>query len=232
LFCVAEFPEVTAMSSAEVALGEMALGRLVTELGQSTPGPGGGAAAATACSLAAGLVEMSARFTLARPDYADRPDELQTALARAGQLRGLALDLGQRELGAYAPVVEALALSGSDPERPARLSAALSAASEAPLEIARVGAELAELGVELARTGNPNLIGDVITGVLLAEAGCRAAACLVTINLGDAAGDQRISKVAQLTRQAAAARKEALTLSSSRRPPKRSLNEGRHKDAR
>ena len=220
------------MNGTELALGDMALGRLVDELAQRTPAPGGGAAAATACSLAAGLVEMSARFTLARPDYADRPDELENALARAMQLRGMALELGKRELSAYAPVVEAMSLDLADPERPARLSAALSAAAQTPLEIARVGAQLAELGVELARTGNPNLVGDAITGVLLAEAGCRAAASLVTINLASAAGDQRISEVAQLTRHALGARQEALALATSRRAPRRSLNEGGHKEGR
>ena len=220
------------MNKGEVTLEEMALGRLVAELAQSTPAPGGGAAAATACSLAAGLVEMSARFTLSRPEYADRPDELRGALARAGQLRALALELGQRELSAYVPVLEALALDGGDPERPARLSAALSAAAQTPLEIARVGGELAELGVELARTGNPNLVGDAITGVLLADAGCRAAACLVTINLTNAAGDQRLAEVAQLSRHASVARQEALALASSKRAPKRSLNEGGHKETR
>src|ERR1039458_8786831 len=127
------------MNQSEFALGEMALGRLVYGLAQRPLAPGGGPAAATACGLAAGLVEMSARFTLARPDYADRPDELQGALARAGQLRALALELGQRELSAYVPVLEALALDGADPERPARLSAALSAAAQAPLASARVG---------------------------------------------------------------------------------------------
>ena len=113
------------MNQPEVALGEMALGRLVAELAQNTPAPGGGAAAATACSLAAGLVEMSARFTLARPDYTEDPDELHSALARAGQLRALALELGQRELSAYVPVLDALALDTADPQRPVRLAAAL-----------------------------------------------------------------------------------------------------------
>jgi methenyltetrahydrofolate cyclohydrolase len=220
------------MSPAEVALQEIPLGRLVAELAQNTPAPGGGAAAATACSLGAGLVEMSARFTLARPDYTHDPDELRSALARAGQLRALALELGQRELSAYVPVLDAMALDTADPQRPARLAAALSAAAQTPLEIARVGAELAELGLGLARAGNPNLIGDAITGVLLAEAGCRAAACLVTINLADAVGDQRIAAVNQLTRHASAARQEALALTSSRRAPRRSLNEGGHKEAR
>jgi formiminotetrahydrofolate cyclodeaminase len=219
------------MNQPEVALGEMALGRLVAELAQNTPAPGGGAAAATACSLAAGLVEMSARFTLARPDYSDDPDQLQSALARAGELRAATLELGQRELSAYVPVLDALALDIADPGRPAALTAALSAAAQTPLEIARVGAELAELGLGLARAGNPNLIGDAITGVLLAEAGCRAATCLVTINLADAVGDQRLAEVAQLTRHASGARQEALALASSRRPPRRSLNEGGHKEA-
>ena len=56
-------------------------------------------------------------------------------------------------------------------------------ASQSPLAIAGVGAELAELAADLARTGNRNLAGDAIAGALLAEAAAQAAARLVAINL-------------------------------------------------
>jgi len=112
------------------------------------------------------------------------PDRDQTA-ERANELRARALDLAEIELHAYEPVLEALRLPREQPERGARVQAATEEASESPLEIARVGAELAELAAELVRTGNQNLAGDAIAGALLAEASAQAAARLVTINLGD-----------------------------------------------
>ena len=52
-----------------------------------------------------------------------------------------------------------------------------------PLEISEIGAELARLATEVASTGNPNLLGDALSAVLLAEAATAAATTLVEINL-------------------------------------------------
>ena len=60
------------------------------------------------------------------------------------------LELGERELSAYEPVLEAFALDAGDPDREARLRAALSDAADSPLEIARAAAVVASLGAELA----------------------------------------------------------------------------------
>ena len=124
-------------------------------------------------AVAAALVAMAANFTQV-------PDE---AYARAGQLRTRALELAEIELHAYEPVLEALRLPRDDPERPDRVSAAQAEASKSPLEVARVGADVAELAADLARGGNPNLTGDAIAGALMAEAAAQAAARLVAINL-------------------------------------------------
>ena len=134
------------------------------------------------------------------------PDGDQTA-ARAGRLRARALDLAETELRAYAPVIEALRLPREDPERAARISAARERASLSPLEVARVGAEVAALAAELARTGNPNLAGDAIAGALLAEASAQAAARLVAINLTDGPA---VIEATDLARRALVAREEAL----------------------
>ncbi len=109
---------------------------------------------------------MAAAFT---------PGGSETA-ERARELRARALELAEVELHAYEPVLEALRLPRDDPERAGRVRAAQDAASESPLEVARIAAELAELASELARTGNPNLAGDAIAGALLAEASAQAAA--------------------------------------------------------
>jgi hypothetical protein len=47
--------------------------------------------------------------------------------------------------------------------------------------------EVGRLARRLEAEGNPNLRGDAVTGRLLAEAGCRAAAELVAANLPEGA---------------------------------------------
>jgi methenyltetrahydrofolate cyclohydrolase len=152
--------------------------------------------AATACALAAAVVEMAANFT-----------QGSAAFERAGQLRSRALELAEVELHAYEPVLEALRLPHDDPDRTARVEAAEIEASRSPVEIAQVGAELAELAAELARTGNPNLSGDAIAGALIAEAAAQAAARLVAINLTEGPA---VEQARQLAGRALAARQRAL----------------------
>jgi methenyltetrahydrofolate cyclohydrolase len=140
---------------------------------------------------------MAAAFT---------PDREPVA-RRAGELRARALELAEVELHAYEPVLEALRLPREDPARADRVRAARDTASESPLEIARVGAELAELAADLARSGNRNLAGDAIAGALVAEAAAQAAARLVAINLTDGPA---VGEAAALARRALTARDEAL----------------------
>jgi methenyltetrahydrofolate cyclohydrolase len=162
-----------------------------------TPAPGGGSSAACACAVSAALVEMAAAFT---------PDREPVA-SRARELRIRALDLAEIELHAYEPVLEALRLPRDDPSRAGQVEAAQATASESPLAIASVAAELAELAADLARTGNQNLAGDAIAGTLIAEASAQAAARLVTINLAEGSA---VSEATEFARRALKAREEAL----------------------
>jgi formiminotetrahydrofolate cyclodeaminase len=188
------------MELSEQALADHTLRELLDSVAARTPAPGGGSAAALTASIAAGLVQMTARFTVGREDAADE----------AGVLRERLLELGERELHAYEPVLEALALDAGVPERAARLRGALSDAADSPLEIARAARSVAQLAAELAATGNANLTGDAITGAALAEAACSAAARLTQINLARVPSDPRLDEAAELTRQASAARAKAL----------------------
>jgi formiminotetrahydrofolate cyclodeaminase len=95
------------------------------------------------------------------------------------------------------------------PLRERRLDEARSHAADVPLEAAEASATIAELAAEAARVGNEHLTGDAITGALLAEAGCRAAARLVEINLAGRA-DARQARVTEAVRRAGAAREDAL----------------------
>jgi len=171
---------------------------LLDDIAARTPAPGGGTTAALACALAAALAEMAARFAE------------DGSVARAGELRAAALDLAERELTTYAPVLEAARLPRDDPQRAARLAAALAAAADPPLALCRVAAATAELAAEAVRGGTPALEGDATTAVLLAEAACRSAARLAELNLAATPADPRLTELAALTARAAAARAAVL----------------------
>lgn len=146
------------------------------------PAPGGGACAAVTVGLAAGLCAMAARFSTATvPDAA-------TVVEQAEGLRARAQGLAQQDAEAYTQVLTAYRLPSSDPQaRRQSIEAALSAAAEPPLAVAEAAVEVGRLARRLEAEGNPNLRGDAVTGRLLAEAGCRAAAELVAANLPEGA---------------------------------------------
>ncbi|MGH8969493.1 MAG: cyclodeaminase/cyclohydrolase family protein, partial [Actinomycetes bacterium] len=77
--------------------------------------------------------------------------------------------------------------------QPGERAQALSDATDVPLAVAEVAAEVAALADGLARDGNPRLRGDAVAGVLLAAAAAETAAVLVGENLPD---DPRAARAA------------------------------------
>jgi formiminotetrahydrofolate cyclodeaminase len=166
--------------------------RFLDAVAERTPAPGGGAAAALACALGAALVEMAARFA-----------SLDDAVARASALRAEAQRLGEEDLAAYAPVLEALALPRDDPSRAGRVRDASSAAAEVPLAVAEAAASVAELARAVAAGGRPALRGDALAGADIAAGAARAAARLVEINLTDVGDDGRVVRAGAAVTRAA-----------------------------
>ncbi|HWN35478.1 MAG TPA: cyclodeaminase/cyclohydrolase family protein [Pseudonocardia sp.] len=144
------------------------------------PAPSGGAVAAVTVASAAGLVGMAARFSAELPGMSISPAELAT---EADGLRAAVLELGDADAAAYAGVLAAYRAPLEQPDRRDRIRAALVDAAGVPLRIAEVGVRVAVAALGLARRGNPNLAGDAMTAVLLAEGATRAAGELVRINV-------------------------------------------------
>jgi formiminotetrahydrofolate cyclodeaminase len=157
------------------SLADLTLSSYLEQTAARTPAPGGGAAAAVAGAIAAALVHMSAEFS-SDDDTAASADSLRIRL----------LELADEDAVAYRPVLEALRRDRSDPERPAALAAALTAAAEPPLAIAQAAAEVAELAA-LVAPKNEHLTGDANAAAMLAEAAAQAASRLVEINLAGTA---------------------------------------------
>lgn len=171
------------------------VGDLLDEVAARTPAPGAGSVSALAVALAAGLAAMAARFSERHWPDADR------SAARAVELQARAAALASADARAYEAV---LAARGED------VRVALEQAAAVPLELAELAAEVAALAADAAEHGNPNLRGDAAAGALLAEAGARAAANLVAINLEGRPGAGRPSQAAGFAAEAAASAARAL----------------------
>jgi formiminotetrahydrofolate cyclodeaminase len=197
------------VSSGEFA--DQSLRDLLDSVAAQRPAPGGGCSAAWAAAFGAGLVEMAASFTLARPKYAGVHHRMADVGRDARVLRRRLLELGQADAEVYEPVILALRMPEHHPARAAKLEAAQSAAAEVPLETAEAAARVAELAAETARVGNLHLKGDSVTGAMIAEGASRAAARLVEINLAGS-DDARLRRAAEAIRRAAAAREDALAV--------------------
>jgi methenyltetrahydrofolate cyclohydrolase len=181
---------------------ELPLGRFLELLAGPDPAPSGGGAAALAVSMGAGLCAMTARLSSRQLPAGER-EELTTNSER---IRATAVSLVQADADSYQGVIAAQRLPGSPDTqtRRRRISAALAEAAEVPMQIVELAVPVARIAARLAAAGNPNLRGDAITGALLAEAGARAAAVLVGINLAAAPGDDRPARAVRLVQDATA----------------------------
>jgi formiminotetrahydrofolate cyclodeaminase len=181
------------------------LAELLDMVAAKTAAPGGGSAAALGVAMGAGLVAMAARFSV---DW----DGAGGALAQAEALRARVAPLAQADAEAYAEALEVLRRPGDGDadERDRRIGDALSRAAEVPLQIAAVAADVAELAADVVELGNPNLRGDAAAAAILAEAGARIAANLVTINLTMHEEDERVARALALADAATRAAKRAV----------------------
>ncbi|MBA2781417.1 MAG: cyclodeaminase/cyclohydrolase family protein, partial [Rubrobacteraceae bacterium] len=123
---------------------------------------------------------------------------------RADASRQRVAPLARADAESYGRVLEAYREPDSD-TRTKHVRDALSGAADVPLAVAEIGNEVAGIAARLVEEGNPNLEGDAMTAVLLAEAGVRAAAALVEINLSSAhVKDSRLARADELVDETAA----------------------------
>jgi len=177
---------------------DLSLREFLDRVASGEPAPGGGSVAAVAVALAAGLSGMAARLSAGQladaPVLADRADASRQRVA----------PLARADAESYGRVLEAYREPDSD-TRTKHVRDALSGAADVPLAVAEVGNEVAGIAARLVEDGNPNLEGDAMTAVLLAEAGVRAAAALARINLSSAnVEDDRIARANELVDMTAA----------------------------
>jgi formiminotetrahydrofolate cyclodeaminase len=179
---------------------DLSLGDFLDSLSSPGPAPGGGAAAALTVSLAAGLVTMAARRSASSwPDARGVAAQARTLLARAAPL-------AKSDADAWHAALEALEEPPSDDQLEERLAQA----AQVPMAIADTAADVAELAALVAEMGDGTYRGDAAAASVLAEAGARAAAKLVAVNLTVTSDDPRLIRARKAADAARAAAERAL----------------------
>lgn len=142
---------------------------------------------------------MVANFTVGRKKYADVEGEVKELLERVESERGRLTALVDADVAVYSKVSKAYGMPHeTDSEKKARSEAIKEACRDAmkvPMEVARSCGEIASVCKRMVDIGNENLITDVGVSVLAADAGCKAAALNVEINLGSIGDDELAQSV-------------------------------------
>jgi len=161
---------------------------LLVAFRSSDPTPGGGSASALAGAVGASLLAMVAG--LPKPG-ASGEDDLNRLADAGGRCTALAVQLEaliDDDSAAYELVVSAFRMSkGTDEEKAARragIQRAMTAATEAPLQVMRLCAEALEAAPLVKTLGNPNASSDAAVAEGLLGAALHGAHQNVEINLG------------------------------------------------
>jgi formiminotetrahydrofolate cyclodeaminase len=177
----------------------------IDRLATDDPAPASGSVAALVVAMAAALIAKVAR---ASPSWSDAG----AAVAQAERLRKRTAPLAQSDADAYEEALAALHLPAQlEPQvRNMAIGQVLARAVEIPLVIAEAGADAATLAAVAAERGSLDRRGDAVAAAVLAEAGARAAAQLVAVNLVVTPDDERVQRARALAEVASAAARSVL----------------------
>ncbi len=171
-----------------MTFAEQSLGSFLDDLASSSPAPGGGSVAALAGSLGAALVSMVGNLTIGKEKFKDVEPEVQALRAKSETLRYRLLAYIEDDVAAFNGYSAAARLPKETLEQKAARSAAIQKALmnavNPPMNIAKACVDVLDLCLPIAEKGNVQAVSDAGVGALMAEAGLRAAALNVQINLG------------------------------------------------
>jgi formiminotetrahydrofolate cyclodeaminase len=157
------------------------------ELASAQPAPGGGSASALSGAMAAALASMVCRLTLGKQGYEEAQREIEEILAQTERLRARFGDLMGEDSAAYGRLSASYKLPrDTDEERAARASAIqhhLLGAAEVPLEAVECAARLLGYCRRIAALGNTNVLSDLLTASLMANAAAQGGTLMVRVNL-------------------------------------------------
>jgi glutamate formiminotransferase/formiminotetrahydrofolate cyclodeaminase len=168
----------------------------VDEVSRDTAAPGGGSVAALAGALGSALAAMVANLSVPTGKFDEQYDTLCRIAERGQELKDDLIRGVDEDTQAFDSVIEAMRMAkDTEEQREARaeaMRAGYKAATRVPLANVELCVEALKLCAEIAPLSDPQMISDVGTAALLADAGARSAAYNVRINLPET-GDEMFS---------------------------------------
>lgn len=169
-------------------LYELKLSEYISELGSSSPAPGGGSASALSGAQGAALAKMVAELTLGRPKYAEFFGICEeTAKELSVYVEGLMKNI-ERDAAAYNVLSAAFKLpKETDEEKEIRKNAIQKATLEAallPLETMQLALSAAKAATKICGKSNTSCASDIGVSALMLKSCAEGAKLNVEINIG------------------------------------------------
>lgn len=162
--------------------------QFLDQLASKSPTPGGGSVAAIMGSMGAALVSMVCHLTMGKPAYAAVEAEMLRVLEQAERVRSRLAGMVQADVAVFDQVMAAYRLpKETDAEKQSRSAAiqsALTAATQVPLECARLCVEVMQLSKVVAEQGNQGVVTDAGVAVVAAYAALKSSELNVKVNAG------------------------------------------------
>ncbi|MFA5535541.1 MAG: cyclodeaminase/cyclohydrolase family protein [Bacillota bacterium] len=151
------------------------------------PTPGGGSVSAMVASFGVAMVSMVGNLTVGKEKYKDVEPQTKELLAKTEDLLLKLEKLVADDMKVFGKFMDALKLPRETDEEKSRraqkMQEALKAATDTPMEIARVCLDGLVLAEELSLYGNKGAISDVGVAAYVAEAALNSVLLSVDINL-------------------------------------------------
>jgi len=165
------------------SLTGMSLSNFSEDVASKKATPGGGSVSAYIGALAAGLVCMVARITIAKKDAQDS-ERLQEVVRKGEDLRQRLLGLVGEDAESFDAVMQAFKLPKDKPDvRRKAIQDATVRAAEVPLRTLDSSVQVLRLAEEVAKYGAINALSDITTSISAARAAVEGAASNVLINV-------------------------------------------------
>lgn len=165
----------------------------INELASKAPTPGGGGASAYCGALATALASMVGNLTVGKKTYAAVEDEVKEALIQLEEQRNKFVEFIDKDAQAFEPLSRAYRLPGATCEELAHknkvMQQALVGATEVPLEIMEICAQVITTSKFLAHNGSRLALSDVGVAVLFAKAALKGASLNVYANASSMANE-------------------------------------------